>query len=166
MRYAALTSTSGLSLPADTYIYRFAPIDAALAAISSDDSLRVFDAETLQLVSGGVFDNVHDGVTCLKTTGSEPKMLFTAGRDGFIRSWDLRIGKKAWELRDGIRMCSEIFGHFDLDSRTFSAVPLHCYHLHIAYDCSRDGACSIASNNSNLVRLATPLSNFILTRTN
>ena len=156
MRDTSLTSASGLSLPADSYIYRFAPVDAALAAISSDNSLRVFDAETLELVSGGIFDNVHDGVTCLKTTGSEPKMLFTAGRDGFIRCWDMRTGKKAWELRDGIRMYGAYFGHVDIASRAFSPGFVHRYHLCIAYNCSRDGAFSITSNGTYLVCLATP----------
>ena len=156
MKDAVLTSASDLSLPADSYIYRFAAVDPALAAISSDNSLRVFDAETLQLVSDGIFENVHDGVTCLGTTGLEPKTLFTAGRDGFIRCWDLRIGKKAWEIRGGIKIYYAYFGDVDIDPRVFKPILVHCYHPRIAHNCSRNGASSITSNGTDLVRLLKP----------
>ena len=95
-----LAATSSLSLPPDSYIYCIAALDHALAAISSDDSLRVFDPETLQLASGLALEKIHIGVTCLKSVSSGSNAVATAGRDGFIRGWDLRTGKKSLEIKD------------------------------------------------------------------
>lgn len=95
-----LAATSGLSLPTDSYIYCIAALDHALAAISSDDSLRVFGPETLQLTSGLALENVHIGVTCLKSASSSSRSVITAGRDGCIRYWDLRTGEKSLEIKD------------------------------------------------------------------
>lgn len=103
MRAASLLSSSSLSLPPNSYIYKILPIHqlAALAAISSDDSLRIFDPETLQLVNGGVRTEVHDGVTCAELGGVDQQLIMTAGRDAAIRGWDLRSGKKTFEVNDG-----------------------------------------------------------------
>lgn len=106
MKTATLLCTSSLSLPADSYIYKILHTNqnAALAAISSDDSLRIFDPETLQLVAAEIFNKTHNGVTCLETFDADPHCVLTAGRDAAGRCWDLRSGRKTFEVNDG-RLC-------------------------------------------------------------
>ena len=94
-------ATSSLSLPTNSYIYCIKAVGRSLAAISSDDSLRVFDPVTLQVSADRVFQNAHTGIVCLENVGDEIESLVTAGRDGYVRCWDLRSGKKTVELKDG-----------------------------------------------------------------
>lgn len=101
MQVAALTTTSSLSLPANSYIYRIVPVGSRLAAISSDDSLRIIDPNTLQESSDGIVKDVHAGVTCLETIDNDHNSILTAGRDATTRCWDLRSGKKTAEFGDG-----------------------------------------------------------------
>ncbi|MCJ1418563.1 hypothetical protein MMC32_004911 [Xylographa parallela] len=93
-------ATSSLSLPTNSYIYCIKAVGRSLAAISSDDSLRVFDPVTLQVSADRVFQNAHTGIVCLENVGDEIESLVTAGRDGYVRCWDLRSGKKTVELKD------------------------------------------------------------------
>ncbi|KAK3168489.1 hypothetical protein OEA41_004937 [Lepraria neglecta] len=90
MEVATLTKTSSLSLPADSYIYKILQIDSNLAAISSDDSLRIIDSTSLKEIAGGILKNVHAGVTCLEAPENDKNVFLTAGRDAVVRSWDLR----------------------------------------------------------------------------
>lgn len=104
MRAAHVLAGASLSLPPDSYIYSILDTDdrtSHLAAISSDDSLRVFDPETLQLVSGGLFERVHEGVTCVRTLKDNGATLATAGRDGWVQGWDERTGQKVFSLENG-----------------------------------------------------------------
>lgn len=80
-------ASSGLSLPADTYIYSLARSNSACAVISSDDSLRVFDPANLALLH--VREKANSGLTCL-SVDSQGGGFVTAGRDGIIRCWDER----------------------------------------------------------------------------
>ncbi|PGH35339.1 hypothetical protein GX50_01803 [[Emmonsia] crescens] len=92
-------SQSSLALPAGSYVYSLCQsgIDA-LAAISSDNSLRRFDRETLNVLPDGVFADIHPGhgggVTCVcevDPSGVEGKnMIATSGRDGTVKLWDVR----------------------------------------------------------------------------
>lgn len=109
MATATLQTSSSLFLPPDSYIYKLQPVNtgALIAAISSDDSLRVFDLGTLAKQSTSVvgpdhaLKDVHTGVTCLEAFGAQQKdCVLTAGRDGFVRGWDLRSGKRILELKD------------------------------------------------------------------
>lgn len=100
MRLASLTTTSVLSLPADSYIYKVLPVNGNLAAISSDDSLRLLDYRTLREIAGRILNNVHDGVTCLQTVDHDPNSLLTAGRDAVVQRYDLRTGQKTMQLGD------------------------------------------------------------------
>lgn len=101
MRHANLTTTSILSLPADSYIYKIIQVNSNLAAISSDDSLRLVDLKTLHEIPGGVLDNVHDGVTCLQAVDDDPNSVMTAGRDAVVQRYDLRNGQKTMQFSDG-----------------------------------------------------------------
>ncbi|KAF6234942.1 hypothetical protein HO173_006872 [Letharia columbiana] len=98
MRFASLTTTSISSLPADSYIYKIVIVNGNLAAISSDDSLRLLDLQTLREIAGGVLNNVHDGVTCLQVVDHDPHSLLTAGRDAVVRRYDLRSGQKTMQF--------------------------------------------------------------------
>ncbi|KAL1978286.1 hypothetical protein VTN31DRAFT_1145 [Thermomyces dupontii] len=88
-------AAASLSLPPRSYIYSLVASPSSpgkhLAATASDDSLRVFDRETLRLVSTPS-TKAHSGVTSLKeyrdVNGSG--YLATAGRDGAVRLWDIR----------------------------------------------------------------------------
>ncbi|KAG5300613.1 WD domain-containing protein [Histoplasma ohiense] len=90
---------SSLSLPAGSYIYSLCQsgIDA-LAAISSDNSLRRFDRETLKVLPNGVFANIHPGngggVTCVcevdPVVAEGKTLVATSGRDGTVKLWDAR----------------------------------------------------------------------------
>lgn len=107
MRQASLAATSSLSLPPQSYVYTIIPIkeNAGIAAISSDDSLRVVDSNTLQILSNGIIPNVHAGVTCLDVIVNENvNCLLTAGRDGLVKCWDLRSGRSTLDFRDGMAL--------------------------------------------------------------
>lgn len=109
METATLQISSSLFLPLESYIYRLQPVNAGplIAAISSDDSLRLFDLERLATQSTAVdcahnpLKDIHKGVTCLEAFGPQQEYcVLTAGRDGAVRGWDLRSGKKILELRN------------------------------------------------------------------
>ncbi|KAF2399353.1 WD repeat protein [Trichodelitschia bisporula] len=112
------TASSDLHLPPDSYIYTFATTapqvsprtdahsltpTSRLAVISSDNSLRIFDPETLALRPDGVYANIHTSVTCLTRfapTAADANIFLTAGRDGRVRGWDLRSRCAALEFRN------------------------------------------------------------------
>ncbi|KAK1144650.1 hypothetical protein N8T08_004954 [Aspergillus melleus] len=89
------TASSSLSLAEGSYIYSLeASSPDSFAAISSDNSLRTFDAASLSHVSL-VATDIHEGVTALKSYNDNQQLLVTGGRDGKVKLWDLRMGKKA-----------------------------------------------------------------------
>ena len=101
MNTADLQSNSS-PLPRDTWINNLllTKDHATLASTSSDDSLRILDPSTLQLV--GQTDRVHDGVSCLEEFDAEPACVLTAGRkDATVRCWDMRTGKPEMQLGNG-----------------------------------------------------------------
>ena len=91
-------SFTSLSTPQGTYIYDLVPQGSTkLAAISSTDSLHIFNPQTLQQIH--TIPDIHTGgVTCLKALNSNT--LVTAGRDGLVRIWDTRValGKERAKL--------------------------------------------------------------------
>jgi WD40 repeat protein len=97
-------ASSSLSLPADSYIYGItAAAPGTFAAISSDDSLRVFDAADLNR-GAVVSSHTHDGgVTSLRSYAGESQLL-TGGRDGKVRIWDVRAGGPVVEMETGESM--------------------------------------------------------------
>lgn len=94
-----------ISDPADTYIYDIVPIAAGLAAISSDDNLRLLDPLTLSGPPLNSIRRVNTDVTCLKavsvTTEGDAQIVATAGRDGRVCLLDCRSGQKVGEVRTG-----------------------------------------------------------------
>jgi WD repeat-containing protein 89 len=103
MREAACVAQSALAPVPDSYIYSIAPTDGDIAAISSDDSLRVFAAADIAHAPATLSARCHDGgVTGLETHPDRPHALFTAGRDGRVRCWDTRAAGSVLELRDGM----------------------------------------------------------------
>ncbi|KKK18933.1 hypothetical protein ARAM_005610 [Aspergillus rambellii] len=89
------TASSSLSLAEDNYIYSIVPSSAtAFAAISSDDSLRVFNTNNLDYLSV-ISRSAHEGVTSLRTYDANNQLLLTGGRDGKMKLWDLRSNKNS-----------------------------------------------------------------------
>lgn len=107
MRTSHQRSSSDLSLPADTYVYRVLRISGSniFATISSNDALRVID-ESLQLLPNGTFDRVHDGVTCLENFEASVGCLVTAGRDAAVKVWDPRTRSQNLQLPKRKGECS------------------------------------------------------------
>lgn len=84
------TASSSLALAEGSYIYSLeACSPGRFAAISSDDSLRTFDAASLDHVSL-VAAGIHEGVTSLQAYDEQQQLLATGGRDGKVKLWDLR----------------------------------------------------------------------------
>lgn len=117
------TASSSLSLPPGTYIYAIAATSPSssgtqqqFAAISSDDSLRLFDGHSLQ-PTAVVTAKSHGsgGVTALKEypggNGAGGVLLATAGRDGAVRLWDVRTGGSALQ-RPSVEMRVGMFVAF------------------------------------------------------
>lgn len=93
-----------VSEPADTYIYDIIPIEAGLAAISSDDSLRLLDPQSLNGPPKISIRKINTDVTCLKaitSSAGDAELLCTAGRDGRVCIVDPRNGEKVGEVRTG-----------------------------------------------------------------
>lgn len=88
------TASSSLSLPAENYIYSItaASPGSSFAAISSDDSLRVFDSNDIRRVSVVAPKTHSNGVTALEPYQQQQQVLVTGGRDGKVKVWDLRKG--------------------------------------------------------------------------
>lgn len=107
MKLASLSDTSPPLPSSGTYIYKILPLllpsPCTLVTVSSDDALRLYDAATLRPASNGPPAPVHAGVTCLQPFDADVCSVLTGGRDACIRCWDLRVGKKSWELVDGMR---------------------------------------------------------------
>ena len=96
------TAASSLALPPENYIYAIAACaPASFAAISSDDSLRVFDAASLDRVSV-IAPKTHDGVTALRSyAAGDAPLLATGGREGAVKLWDVRARNAAVEMETG-----------------------------------------------------------------
>jgi hypothetical protein len=94
-----------ISDPTDTYIYDIVLVAAGLAAISSDDSLRLLDPLALNGTPLNSIPRVNTDVTCLKavntTTEGDALIICTAGRNGRVCLLDPRTGAKVGEVRSG-----------------------------------------------------------------
>ncbi|TID20989.1 WD40 repeat-like protein [Venturia nashicola] len=137
MKSFQATASSNLGITqANSYIYSFATTSAQadsrtntytplsstdrLGAICSDDSLRIFDPSTLQILPDGLISKVNNGVTSIKrfgTNGQPCSIFVTTGRDGRVCGWDLRSKKRAFELRAPKgQPLSALDGNFELNA--------------------------------------------------
>ena len=107
MKSATLTASTSPFLADDaaaTYIYHVLQIsNSHLATVSSDDSLRLIDPNTLQEITGGTFQHAHNGITSLQAVPNFSTELCTAGRDGTVKLWDTRSRGSTMEFRDGMQ---------------------------------------------------------------
>jgi WD40 repeat protein len=87
--------------PPETYIYDIQPLADGVAAISSDNCLRLIDPLVLHGPPLQVVQNVHTDVTCLKVLDADSSIVCTAGRDGRINIFDFRAKSKVAEVRTG-----------------------------------------------------------------
>jgi hypothetical protein len=94
-----------ISDPTNAYIYDIVPVAAGLAAISSDDSLRLLDPLALNGTPLNSIRRVNTDVTCLKavnnTAEGDALIVCTAGRDGRVCLLDPRTSAKIGEVRTG-----------------------------------------------------------------
>jgi len=109
--------SSSIGLPPNSYIYKILPTSPSeiplmysntdqLAVISSDDSLRLLDPSTLQLLPDGVIQNANQSLTCLERGEDlQSNIVVTAGRDGLVNFWDKRSRSKAMTIRS--RGCAQ-----------------------------------------------------------
>lgn len=106
MKYFNCVAKSSLSLPLNNFIYSLEPTSNAIAAISSDDSLRIFDPLSLSLSTGGVLKTGHGGVTRIKSFDRLGNILVTTGVNGSAFFWDIRVGTKVATFNAGTGLVS------------------------------------------------------------
>ena len=99
MDTAGARAISQLQLSEHSYIYRILPITSYLAAISSDDSIRLVDPARLRQTPDGVFRDAHVGITSLASPPAST-FLFSAGRDAVVRAWDVRTMAQSSSFND------------------------------------------------------------------
>lgn len=88
--------------PAETYVYDIIPAAGVLAAISSDNILRLLNPLNLSGTPLSSIPKVNLEVTCLKALGNgDSSTICTAGRDGKMRLTDTRNGVHIGEARSG-----------------------------------------------------------------
>lgn len=110
-----------ISDPTNTYVYDIVPVAAGLAAISSDDSLRLLDPLALNGAPLNSIRRVNTDVTCLKAINTTAEgyalIVCTAGRDGRVCLQDPRTSAKIGEVRTGglefhFACILKLIGHF------------------------------------------------------
>ncbi|KAF2023560.1 WD40 repeat-like protein [Setomelanomma holmii] len=120
MSQATAIANSNAGLAPNSYIYKvistgprqdpltYSKLDR-LAIISSDDSLRFLDPQTLNPTPDGIVKNANEKVTCLeRANDTSGNVVATAGRDGFIRFWDKRTSQKALEIESPHKLISAL----------------------------------------------------------
>lgn len=82
------------------YVLEIIPVDAGLAAISSDQKLTLFNPLRLDQGPIKTIWTSHGNVTCAGVFDASNSLLCTAGEDGTIALWDLRLdGSRAQVAR-------------------------------------------------------------------
>lgn len=82
---------------APAFVYSIKPSGTAVASISSDDSLRLFDRATLVELADGHIQLVNRGVKCLDLCTED--VLATAGDDCHVRCWDTKSKKQTSDFK-------------------------------------------------------------------
>ncbi len=96
------TGVFSIDDPPETYIYHIEPIADEIAAISSDDCLRLINPAFLNGPVLKIIPKTHTEVTCLKALDGQSPIACTAGRDGRVNIWDVRGNTVVAELNTGI----------------------------------------------------------------
>lgn len=77
------------------YVLEIEPVAGALAAISSDQNLTLFNPSTLSRGPVKTIRTAHGNISCAKAFDALSSIV-TAGENGTISLWDLRLdGSKA-----------------------------------------------------------------------
>lgn len=80
------------------YVLEIASVNAGLAAISSDQVLSLFDH--LRLGHGPIktIQTSHGNITCARVFDASTSLICTAGEDGTVSLWDLRLDGAAAQV--------------------------------------------------------------------
>lgn len=78
------------------YVLEIIPVAGGLAAISSDQNLALFDPMRLSQGPVKTIRTPHGNITCAKAFDESNSIICTAGENGTVSLWDLRLdGSKA-----------------------------------------------------------------------
>ena len=81
-----------------TYILELIPTAAGLAATASDQSLRLFDPSNLSQGPIKTLQTNHGNITSAEAYNPSESIVATAGENGTISIWDLRLGGAAAQI--------------------------------------------------------------------
>lgn len=73
------------------YVLEIIPVAGGLAAISSDQNLTLFDPRRLSQGPLQTIRTSHGNITCAKAFDESNSILCTAGENGTVSVWDLRL---------------------------------------------------------------------------
>lgn len=90
-----------ISDPPGTYIYDIAPVSSGIAIISSDDKIRLLDPLALSKPALSTIERKNAQFTSLTVLDEGNSVICTGGRDGSIRAFDLKSGKRVLEVKSG-----------------------------------------------------------------
>jgi len=76
----------------ELYFLDIIPLAAGLAATSSDQKLSLFDPRRLSQGPLRSIQTNHGNLTCAKVFNATDSILCTAGENGTVSVWDLRVG--------------------------------------------------------------------------
>lgn len=84
--------------PQDIYVLDIQRTSAGLAAISSDQALSLLDPARLRAGPAKSLRTNHGNLTSLRVFDAGNAVVCTAGENGSVGVWDLRIGAAAAEV--------------------------------------------------------------------
>lgn len=73
------------------YVLEIIPVAGGLAAISSDQTLSLFDPARLSLGPIKTIRTAHRNITCARAFDESTALICTAGSNATVSLWDLRI---------------------------------------------------------------------------
>lgn len=78
------------------YVLEIIPVSSGLASISSDQKLSLFNPLSLSQGPIKTIRTTHGNITCAKVFDQANSIVCTAGDNGTVALWDLRLdGSKA-----------------------------------------------------------------------
>lgn len=75
------------------YVLEILPLADGLAAISSDQNLTLFNPQRLGQGPQQTIRTAHGNVTCARAFDASGSVVCTAGENGSVSLWDLRLGR-------------------------------------------------------------------------